>query len=227
AHSVECFGNLKFAAGALPVDPAALDSMMTAAAARPFWLAASTHRGEEEFILAAHRQLLQTYPDLLTLIVPRHPERGGEVAKLAAELGIAAARRSEGAEIGAKTPVYIADTIGELGLFYRLSQIVYIGGSLVPTGGQNPLEAARLDCALLHGPHMENFADVMQSFEEHEASLTVTDAETLAKTVGDLMGDPARRDELAARAGKVVSGGTETLQKTLAKVENLLNGGTR
>lgn len=227
AHSVECFGNLKFSAEPLPVDRDALLSMTAATASRSLWLAASTHKGEEEFILAAHLQLLEAYPDLLTLIVPRHPERGEEIAALAAEQGIEAMRRSEGEKIGTKTQVYIADTIGELGLFYRLSKIVYIGGTLVPTGGQNPLEAARLDCALLHGPHMDNFTDVMQSFDEHDASLTVTDAETLAKSVGDLIGDPALRTEMIIRAGKVVAGGTETLQKTLVRIEDLLAGGVQ
>ena len=227
ASFVECFGNLKFAAEPLPVDPAALENMMATVAARPLWLAASTHRGEEEFILTAHRRLLETYPDLLTLIVPRHPERGAEVAALAGEQGIEVVQRSDGTKIDAGTQVYIADTIGELGLFYRLSKIAYVGGSLVPTGGQNPLEAARLDCALLHGPYMDNFADVMQSFEEQSASLIVTDAETLADSVANLMGEPARRDELATRAGKVVAGGAETLHKTLVRIEDLLAGGAQ
>lgn len=225
ANSVECFGNLKFAAEPLPVDPEAIESMEVAVGARPLWLAASTHRGEETFILSANCRLLETYPHLLTLIVPRHPERGAEVAALAVEQGIAVVQRSDGNTIEAGTQVYIADTIGELGLFYRIAPIVFIGGSLVPTGGQNPLEAARLDCALLHGPHMDNFTDVMQSFDKHDASLTVTDAQTLAKSVGDLLGDPALRAEMVIRAGKVVAGGTETLQKTLARIEDLLAGG--
>lgn len=227
AHSVECFGNLKFAAEPLPVDPAALEKMTILVANRPLWLAASTHRGEEEFILAAHRRLIEAHPDLLTVIVPRHPERGGDVAALAAGQEIATARRSEGSGIDAETQVYIADTIGELGLFYRLAPIVFTGGSLVPMGGQNPLEAARLDCALIHGPHMDNFAGVMQSFEKHAASVTVTDAETLAKAIDELLGDPARREEMSTRAGKVVAKGSETLQKTLTKVEELLKGGGR
>ncbi|MBO0334325.1 3-deoxy-D-manno-octulosonic acid transferase [Sneathiella sp. CAU 1612] len=227
AHSVECFGNLKFAAEPLPVDPVALATLTKEIAGRPLWLAASTHRGEDEFVLAAHGRLRQKYPDLLTIIVPRHPERGGEVAALAADLGINAAQRSRAGEIETGTGVYVADTIGELGLFYRLAKIVFIGGSLVPTGGQNPLEAARLDCALLHGPHMDNFADVMQSFDEHAASVKVTDEETLAVAVAGYMDDPATRDEMAERASRVVAGGEVTLQKTLEQVEALLSGGAR
>lgn len=227
AHSVECFGNLKFAAEPLPADSAALSALTKEIADRPLWLAASTHRGEDELMLAAHGRLLKEYPDLLTIIVPRHPERGGEVAALAADLGIKVAQRSGAGKLDAAIDVYVADTIGELGHFYRLAKIVFIGGSLVPTGGQNPLEAARLDCALLHGPHMDNFADVMQSFDELKASLEVTDDKTLAIAIAGYMKDPALRDEMAERASKVVAGGEETLQKTLNQVEALLSGGGR
>ncbi|WP_340150250.1 3-deoxy-D-manno-octulosonic acid transferase [uncultured Sneathiella sp.] len=222
ASPVECLGNLKFAAEPLPVDTEALEIMQKAVNDRPLWLAASTHRGEEAHILAAHQQLSARWPDMLTLIVPRHPERGEEIAALFAEAGLTAARRSLGEEMTDETAIYVADTIGELGLFYRLSKIVFVGGSLVPNGGQNPLEAARLDCALLHGPHMDNFADVMAAFSDFDAATEVDNAEALAEAVAHLVGQPAERDEMAARAAKVVATGQETLTRTLAAIEGLL-----
>ena len=222
ASPVECLGNLKFAAEPLPVDTTALEIVQKAVGGRPLWLAASTHRGEEAHILTAHQQLSEKRPNILTLIAPRHPERGKEIAALLAEAGLTAARRSLGDEMTDETAVYVADTIGELGLFYRLSEIVFIGGSLVPNGGQNPLEAARLGCALLHGPHMDNFADVMTVFSDFDAAMEVDDAAALAEAVAHLVGQPAERDEMAARAAKVVATGQETLTRTLAAIEGLL-----
>ncbi|MZR31144.1 3-deoxy-D-manno-octulosonic acid transferase [Sneathiella litorea] len=224
AYSVECFGNLKFTAEPLPVDTAAHETLSSSVAGRPLWLAASTHRGEEAFILAAHKQLTVKWPELLTIIVPRHPERGEEVAALAANQEIVTARRSAQDPVLPETGVYIADTIGELGLFYRLSNIAFIGGSLVPNGGQNPLEAARLDCALLHGPHMDNFADILDSFDQFSASKEVADAASLAEAVGQYFQTPELCREMAMRAAQVVAGGQETLEKTLKKIEDLLTG---
>lgn len=225
ANSVECFGNLKFAAEPLPVDADALAVVTQDIATRPLWLAASTHRGEEEIILAAHRTLCEKRPDLLTVIVPRHPERGDDIATLAIGQGLTVVRRSTGAPLTPETGVYIADTIGELGLFYRLAKIVLIGGSLVPNGGQNPLEAARLDCVLLHGPHMDNFTEIMADFDYLSASLEVTDADTLAAAVARYLDAPDLCADMAARSAEVVAVGQETLEKTLRQIERLLERG--
>lgn len=225
ARKVEFIGNLKFAAKPLPADEEKLAALRAAIAERPIWLAASTHRGEEDIIFEAHRMLKEDHPDLLTVIVPRHPERGADVAALAAAAGIDACRRSAGDLPRGDCEVYIADTIGELGLFYRVSDIAFIGGSLVPHGGQNPLEAARLECALLHGPHMTNFAEVMTAFAARSASREVTDAVSLAAAVREYLDNPWIRRDMAFRAGEVVSGGQETLEKTLAVIEGYLQGG--
>ncbi|WP_334128670.1 3-deoxy-D-manno-octulosonic acid transferase [Sneathiella sp.] len=227
APSVDFFGNLKFAAKPLPADPEKLDALTGAIGDRPRWLAASTHRAEEEIILGADRILREERPDLLTLIVPRHPERGAEVATLAARQGLAVRRRAEGALPDAACAVYVADTIGELGLFYRATDIAFIGGSLVPKGGQNPLEAARLDCALLHGPHMSNFAEVMTAFNARSASREVTDAESLAAAVRDYLDNPWICRDMAFRAAAVVTGGQETLERTLKVIEETLQQGVR
>ncbi|MBL6454920.1 3-deoxy-D-manno-octulosonic acid transferase [Belnapia sp. T6] len=160
APEVRVPGNLKEAVPPLPADPAALAALRAAIGGRPVLLGASTHPGEEAILLEAHRLLAGAHPGLLTILAPRHPDRGAEVAALAESLGLAARRRGEGALPEAETAVYVADTLGEMGLFYRLARVALVGGSLVPHGGHNPLEPARLGCPILLGPHTANFADL-------------------------------------------------------------------
>jgi 3-deoxy-D-manno-octulosonic-acid transferase len=193
APKVEVAGNLKYAAPPLACDAAELARLRDLVRALPLWLAASTHPGEEESIVAAHGALAARFPDLLTIIVPRHPDRGAE---LAVRLG--APRRGAGDDVPLGG-LYIADTLGELGLWYRLAPIAFVGGSLVPKGGQNLLEPARLDCAVLHGPHMDNFTEVAALFERAEAAQCVT-VDTLADHVARLLDDPVRRKSMADAA---------------------------
>src|SRR5690349_21323236 len=160
ARDVRCVGNLKFSAEPLPADPAVLEVLRHAFKDRPVWLLASSHPGEEEVAADVHAALRDRLPGLLTVIAPRHPQRGGEIGALLAGRGLAAVRRSDGALPGAEHEVYVADTVGELGLFFRLAPVVCIGGSLVPHGGHNPVEPAQLGCAVLYGPHMTNFSEV-------------------------------------------------------------------
>ena len=158
AREVRAPGNLKEAAPPLPADPAALAALQAAIGPRPVVLGAATHPGEEAMLIAAHRLLAPEFPGLLTILAPRHPERG---AALATEAGtLPTPRRSTGALPGPETAIYIADTLGELGLLYRLARLALVGGSLVPHGGQNPLEPARLGCPILLGPNTANFADI-------------------------------------------------------------------
>lgn len=151
-------GNLKFAALPLPVDEDALARLRAMTQGRPILLAASTHPGEEAMVAAAHAILREHHPTLLTILVPRHPERGAAIAE---SLGLAT-RRGTGALPGQDVGLYLADTLGELGLFYRLADVAVVGGSLVPHGGQNPLEPARLGCPVIAGPHMDNFAAITE-----------------------------------------------------------------
>ncbi len=178
-------GNLKFAADPLPAADADVASLRASLGGRPVWVAASTHPGEEAMVVAAHRRI--GLPGLLTIVVPRHPERGADVA---AELS--APRRSQGA---APPPggLWVVDTIGELGLCYRVAGIAFVGGSLVPHGGQNPLEAARLGCAVAVGPHTLNFTDVVGVLERAGALARVSDADRLADWVAAMIHAPERR----------------------------------
>jgi 3-deoxy-D-manno-octulosonic-acid transferase len=158
ARRVISVGDLKAAAGPLAADPRQLALLRRQTGERPCWLAASTHAGEEEIAAEAHSVVARTHPGLLTIVAPRHPARGAAIAAMLRGRGLRVARRAAGEPISASTEIYLADTMGELGLFFPLAGIAFIGGSLVPKGGHNPFEAARLDCTILHGPDMRNCA---------------------------------------------------------------------
>ena len=197
--------NLKALAPPLPVDDAALTAMR-AAMPGPLWLAASTHEGEEKKVIEAHLKARKSVPDLRLILVPRHPERAAEIANLITAKGLSHTRRSAGEtpDVAAKSDVYLADTLGEMGLWYRLTPIVFLGGSLVRVGGHNPFEPAQAGAAILHGPHVANFTDVYAGFEAAGACARVTSPRELAKTMGDLLADEgaltALRDAAHAEA---------------------------
>jgi 3-deoxy-D-manno-octulosonic-acid transferase len=186
--SVDYPGNLKFAALPLPDDPPAR-AALAACITGPVWLAAATHPGEDEHVIAAHRAIAAKLPSVVTIIVPRHPARGAAIAALAA--GLPVQRRSLG-EMPVPGGIYIADTLGELGLFYRLCPIAFIGGSLVPIGGHNMLEAAKLGCAVLTGPHTANFIEPMAVLRYAGALTVVQDGTRLPAVLRLLLADPAR-----------------------------------
>jgi 3-deoxy-D-manno-octulosonic-acid transferase len=218
AQRTLCVGNLKAAAGPLPVSKGELARLAAQAAGRPLWLAASTHAGEEEAAAAAHRVLKQRWPDILTIIVPRHPARAGAIAAMLRRDGLGVARRSLAEPIDAPTEIYLGDTLGELGLFYRLAGIAFIGGSLVPMGGHNPLEAALLDCAVLHGPDMSNCAAIARDLAAAGAALVVRDAEELAVAVARLLADPAERARCAAAGLDVAADNRTVLDAVMERI---------
>jgi 3-deoxy-D-manno-octulosonic-acid transferase len=204
ARKVIAAGNLKFDSPPPAADPAELSRLKAAIADRPVFLAASTHPGEDEIIVEVHRALSASRPDLLTIIAPRHPERGGAIASLIMSHAIGAAQRSAGGAIGPETGIYVADTLGELGLFYRLAPFALIGGSLVPHGGQNPIEAVKLGAGVITGPHWHNFPEVYQALAEGGGCRFVTSQEDLIQTAKALFDDPASLDLMRARAAKTV-----------------------
>jgi 3-deoxy-D-manno-octulosonic-acid transferase len=218
APNIASVGDLKAAAAPLGFDPAALDELQRLIGSRPVWLAASTHAGEEQIAAAVHELVARSHPGLLTIIAPRHPVRGEAVATMLNGSGLRIARRSADEPIAPDTDVYLADTLGELGLFFRLAGIAFIGGSLVGKGGHNPFEAARLDCAVLHGPDMANCAAMANALAAAEASETVGDAASLARAVTRLLDDPLLRDARAARAESVAAAGSGALDAVLDRL---------
>ena len=194
ASPVKSLGNLKYASAPLPCDLQELASLREATASRPVWLMASTHRGEEEMAIAAHNALIAHHPTLLTVIAPRHAVRGDEIALLLETSGLRYARRSKGEPLTAETQVYLADTIGELGLFYALSPVAVLGGSFVRTGGHNPIEPAQAGAAIIFGAHMYNFSEIAREFTLAQAAVQLQHANEIAFTVDRLLTPSDERD---------------------------------
>ena len=206
-------GNLKFAAAPLPCDEAELARLRILTAARPVWLAASTNVGEEALLLPVHDALAARFPGLLTIIVPRHPERGPEIAALAAPRPVT--RRAAGQDPPADGGIWVADTLGELGLFYRLVGHAFVGRSLVNLGGQNPIEPARLGCAVAVGPHVFNFLEAVAVLEAAGGLARIADAAALTDWVAAMLTDPARAAASGA-AGQAAVRGFEHLPARIA-----------
>ncbi len=222
SRNVAVTGNLKLDVPAPPVDFTKLERLMAMTRSRPIVVAASTHPGEEEVLLETHRTLAGFFPSLLTVIVPRHPGRGETIAQMIEASGLHASVRSREELPTAATDIYVADTMGELGLFYRLSPVVFIGGSLVKHGGQNPIEAIKLGASLVHGPHVFNFADVYEALDAAGGARVAETRETLVKQLGQLLADPGARDSVVAAAERVVSQLGGALDRTLAALEPYL-----
>jgi 3-deoxy-D-manno-octulosonic-acid transferase len=155
-------------------------------------------------IVDVHRRLKITFPDLLTVIAPRHPDRGSSVADIATAARQRPALRSRGATPGRDTDIYIADTLGEMGLIYQLAPIVFMGGSLVRHGGQNPIEAIKFGAAILHGPYTANFSEIYEELDRTGAADLVTDAGELTMRIGVWIKDGAERERIAAQAKRYV-----------------------
>lgn len=187
-EDVQMRGNLKYAAAPLPVDEAVLAELLVQIGHRPVFVAASLHPGEEGQILDAHRRLVEVCPDLLTILVPKHPQRGPEWAEALG--GLPLRSRHDPLPPGG---LYIADTIGELGLWYRLASAVFVGGSLIPFGGQNPLEPTRFDVPSFVGPHTGNFEDMVADLTARRLLATVPDVPGLAAAVANALGQPCSK----------------------------------
>lgn len=215
-------GNLKIDAPPPPVDEVELRRLETGLAGRPVLVAASTHDGEEAIIGSAHRILADALKGFVTILAPRHPERGAAIAEMLQAQGLTVGRRSLGHMPADDTDIYIADTIGELGTLYALAPIAFIGGSLVERGGQNPIEAVRHGAAVLTGPHWSNFADAYGVLLERGGACEVRCADSLAKTVLALRGDPARLDGVRMRAAEALKSLSGALQRTLEALLELV-----
>ncbi|MDU1026341.1 MAG: lipid IV(A) 3-deoxy-D-manno-octulosonic acid transferase, partial [Leclercia adecarboxylata] len=156
---------------------------------RKVWIATSTHDGEEEIILQAHRQLLESFPDLLLILVPRHPERFKDARDMVQKGGFSFTMRSSGEIPSSGTQVVIGDTMGELMLLYGIADLAFVGGSLVERGGHNPLEPAAHAIPVLMGPHTFNFKDICAKLQQADGLITVTDAHSIVKEVSTLLTD--------------------------------------
>jgi 3-deoxy-D-manno-octulosonic-acid transferase len=226
ARDVAAPGDLKAAALPLAADPALVGEMDAQLAGRPRWFAASTHPGEERAIGETQRTLRQRIPGLITLLAPRHPSRAAEIRRDLESLGLTVAQRSRVEPIAAETDIYLADSIGELGVWFRLAEIAFVGGSLVPHGGQNLLEPARLDCAVVAGPHTANFARIAAEMNETGALLQVGGPAELTMAIADLLADPGRRRAMAEAASAYAQRQAGVLDGVMEVLAPLLNEGS-
>src|SRR5882757_8209591 len=222
SRNVMTTGNLKLDVPAPPADPAKFERLMSVTRGRPIVVAASTHSGEDEILAGAHKTLAGFFPNLLTVIVPRHPDRGEAIARMVEASGLHAGLRSREELPTATTDIYVADTMGELGLFYRLSPIVFMGGSLVAHGGQNPIEAVKLGASIVHGPHVFNFSDVYEALDQAGGARRADSQEALVKQLGQLLADPKAREASLKAAERVVEQLGGALERTLNALEPYL-----
>ena len=222
AERVRVMGNLKFDVrrpGSVLDQAEALRRLW--GSRRPIWVAASTHEGEEEPILDAHRRVLDRLPAALLVLVPRHPERFERVAALIERRGFGLARRSAGGGCDARVSVFLGDTMGELPTFLAAGDAAFIGGSLVPIGGHNLLEAAVEGVPVAVGPHVFNFAQITELMVREGAALQVTDAQALARFMEEWLGDATLRTRIGERGRRVVQANQGALQRLSALVDGL------
>lgn len=214
ASDVVMTGNIKFDCKPLGADQTELEALRRLIGARPILLAASTHPGEEALVTEAALKIAKSLPDLLTIIVPRHPDRRTDIMAELEANGCQLAARSRGEIPGPETDIYLADTLGELGLFYRLADVAFVGGSLVPIGGHNPIEAAQLDIAVLHGPHVYNARDIFAALDEGGGARPVRDANELAEQALRLLSTPTLARDSARAGREIVESGRGALEQT-------------
>ena len=217
--AITAIANLKYDAPALGYEEEALTCLQQETQHRPLWLASSTHPGEEEIIAQLHLRLKPHFPGLLTLIVPRHATRGDAIAATLKSHG-QVAQRTQGQPVVPDTEFYIADTMGELGLFYRLAPVVLMGGTLVPHGGQNALEPARIGCAIITGEHYHNFISVVEEMAADNAIIKIRTQDELFDAVKGLLEDKTRRhaySEAARQHAHSKSGALQNIVDCLGK----------
>ncbi len=218
---IEVTGSLKEGSAALPHNEAERALFARKLAGRPVWLAASTHPGEEDMVASAHRQASRAAQRLLLIIAPRHPERGPEIAATLRADGWRVAMRSNGELPESETEIYLADTLGEMGLWYRLAPVTFLGGSLVEIGGHNPFEPAALGSAIIHGPHVHKVADVFERLNAVGATLEVKSADALGKAVIQVLA-PDKAAAMAHAAWEVSSAGAEVTDRAMALLKGYL-----
>ncbi len=222
ARESVCLGNLKYAGLPLPIDRDKENEITSQINGRTVWLASSTHHNEEAKIARMHKRLKEKFPDLLTIIAPRHPHRGPEIMEAIHETGLTASLRSENGKITPQTDIYVANTVGELGIWYDIAPLVFIGGSLIPHGGQNFIEPSRVRDAVIVGPHMFNFTDAMNRAKKADAVIQVNDIEELEETVTQLLSNKELLEAKRSLAYNWANGEAKVLDGIVEKVKGFI-----
>ena len=217
-----CLGNLKYAGLPLPIDEVKREEFVSQTQNRRIWLASATHDDEEVRIAKIHKRLKEKFPNLLTVIAPRHPQRGEDIQKKINNLELKTALRSRNEKITPQTDVYIADTIGEMGIWYDVINIVFIGGSLIPHGGQNFMEPSRVRDAVIVGPHMHNFTDAMNRAKKADAIIQITDTEELQDMITQLFENKELLDAKRSLAYNWATSEAKVLEGIMDKVKGFI-----
>lgn len=222
---INTIGNLKLAVTPPRIEAGKISALKHQIGERPVWLAASTHAGEDEVLIAAHTALRLGAPDALLILAPRHPERAMDVEIACRKQGLVPVKRSSGQVPDPRTPIWLWDTLGELGLAMKLAPVTFVAGSLQPgIGGHNPVEPVQLSSAVISGSFVENFRDLYQALEDHDGAIIVDDhsSDRIALAVAGLLGDPDRRDALTRQAGEVIAEGASAMADTVTGLLALL-----
>lgn len=215
-NQVLCYGNLKSQAQKLQFDEQKLQELKFQIGARKIWLCASTHKGEEELLLQVHSRLKSEFPDLLTILLLRHPNRASEVCELLKDFNFS--QRSKNQNITDLTEIYLADSLNELGIFYRLADFAFIAGSLAKVGGHNPYEAIYLDCAIITGNQVFNFSEIYRDLVEKEACVMIKNTEELFNAVRNFLLNKDLVSVYASNAQKLVMNSENISQKIVKKI---------
>jgi 3-deoxy-D-manno-octulosonic-acid transferase len=189
---------------------------------RPIWIAASTQEGEEEMVLKAHREVLKKYPDAILILAPRHPDRINKVAVLCDSAGVEYIKRTDQQTFSSDINVYLLDTLGELQLHYAASQLAFVGGSLVKTGGQNMMEPASLGLPVISGLHTYNFTEITELLSEQDALVFVSNERELAHEVCELFNDANRRHNIGEKGRQVVESNKGNIDRIMEIIKNYL-----
>ncbi len=222
-RDIPATGNLKDAGLPLPVDADELRALTRAVGSRPVWCAASTHKGEDDLVVRAHIDVLCDHPDALIILAPRHPERAEKIAQIIASHGLSYARRSLGEIPDKNTQIYLFDTIGEMGLAYRLAQLSFVCGSLVDgLSGHNPLEPARLGSAVMTGGHISSFAECYGDMFRFGAAKRILSPDIIGKEVSALFSAPQKLRDLRRTAQSYVNSRDSVLDFVWAELSPLL-----
>lgn len=223
SKKIKCFGNLKLSSVNSDYNIENFNSLKRAIGNKLVIVAASTHPNEEEIIYSAFKKIHELYPNTLLISAPRHPNRGLELYGLTQKLEIKSGLRTKSKTINSDCAIYIADTIGEMGLWYRLSEIVFVGGSLIDRGGQNILEPAALDNAILVGPYTSNFKDIVDNFIKSKALISVKDEAAIIYALRNLIEDSELRDDYQNKALKEVARHGKVLENYLEEIHKILD----
>lgn len=224
ARKIQVGGNLKRSAKKLPVKVAATKELQEQIGSRKVWLAASTHEGEDLTVIKTQKLLKTKFPNILTIIVPRHPQRRNEIRLLAQENELAVTCRTMNETIQPETDIYIADTLGEMSIFFDLARYVFIAGSLVPVGGHNPIEPAHFDCAIFFGPLMAKNQEIANEMIQTEAAIQIASDESLSHTLEELLTDDNLSQKLSCNARKYAEDGGTILETISIKISPYIVG---